>query len=496
MTTKTTKKNNVVDSVYLRTAGMDIQMPFSVNIKGETSFNLFCFRVLRIIPGKRMVCLCNYNGIRVVAKFFLNKKKGAAHCLREERGINALKKAGLSTPDIIFKGFIDPDGLPTLGFQEITPVRDIMDVPEVKKTGMQGSSFIERVVKIIAKQHEAGLFQADIHKENFLLTHDEVYSIDGSSVNLRNFGRPLSKAKSLKNLGIFFAQFKPCHDNIILPAFNEYASRRSWQKNQKLYNCLLKKIKFYRKLRKKKFLKKIFRESTAFVCKKNMHNYLICNRELYTKGMARFFNDPDALLDKGEILKNGNTSTVALVEMDKKHFVVKRYNIKTPWHALKRCLRHTRAYTSWRNSNMLIFYDILTPRPVAFYEKRFGPLRSTAYFIMEHIDGIDAMTFFQPKNIKTCGAKKIVQRFGDLFKSLADRSISHGDFKATNFIIKNGKIYVIDLDGMQEHRFKWRFKRAFNKDCRRMIKNWSNDPQIAGQISGQLSEILRISLSQ
>ena len=481
------KKNNIVDSLYLRTAGMDIQMPFFVNIKGKSSFDLFCFRVLRLIPGKRMVCLCNYNGIRAVAKFFLSKKKGAVHCSREEQGINALKKAGVMTPDIIFKGFIAPDGLPILGFQEITPSRDIMDIPETKKTGVQSNKLVGRVIKSIAKQHEAGLCQDDIHKGNFLLTDDEIYSIDGSSVDLRNSGRPLSQTKSLKNLGLFFAQFKPGHDNIIFPAFNEYARKRSWQKNQKLYNCLLKKIKFYRKLRKKRILKKIFRESTAFVCKKNMRNYLICDRKLYTKGMARFFDDPDALLDKGKILKNGNTSTVALIEIDKKHFVVKRYNIKNPWHALKRCLRHTRAYTSWRNSIMLIFFDILTPKPVAFYEKRFGPFRSTGYFIMEHIDGTDAMTFFQSENIKTCETKKIAARFGGLFKSLADNSISHGDFKATNFIIKNGEIYVIDLDSMQEHRFKWGFKKAFNKDCRRMIKNWSNNIKI----SDQMSEILR-----
>ncbi|MBW1746795.1 MAG: hypothetical protein JRJ25_11240 [Deltaproteobacteria bacterium] len=86
--------------------------------------------------------------------------------------------------------------------------------------------------------------------------------------------------------------------------------------------------------------------------------------------------DPDSVIDSSRLLKEGNSSTVALAEVNGKLLVIKRYNIKNFIHALKRYLRNTRAWTSWRNAHRLELLGIPTPKPIAFLERRWGPFRS------------------------------------------------------------------------------------------------------------------------
>ena len=69
--------------------------------------------------------------------------------------------------------------------------------------------------------------------------------------------------------------------------------------------------------------------------------------------------------------------------------------------------------------------------------------------------------------------------FRNLIKQLADGSISHGDFKATNFIFSGGKLFLTDLDAMRKHRYRSKFQKEFRKDLTRFMKNWSGLPETA-----------------
>ena len=127
---------------------------------------------------------------------------------------------------------------------------------------------------------------------------------------------------------------------------------------------------------------------------------MVCDREFYDEKLIRFLSNPDLVIDESRLLKKGNTSTVALVVMSGKSLVVKRYNIKSTWHGLRRCFRRSRAWISWRNSHRLVFLGIRTAKPVAFLEKRWGPFRSKAYFITEHVDGVDLGRLFHSDRVK------------------------------------------------------------------------------------------------
>jgi len=132
---------------------------------------------------------------------------------------------------------------------------------------------------------------------------------------------------------------------------------------------------------------------------------------------------------------------------------------------------------------------IPTPKPVALLEKRWGPFRCKAYFVTEYVNGMDCHRLFHSDLSKQTDVEGLVKQFRKLLQLLADASISHGDLKATNFIVTSQGLCATDLDAMCEHRFRWRFVRAFRQDLDRLRRNWAALPEIDKMFRDQLTLI-------
>ena len=50
--------------------------------------------------------------------------------------------------------------------------------------------------------------------------------------------------------------------------------------------------------------------------------------------------------------------------------------------------------------------------------------------------------------------------------------ISHGDLKATNLLWHDGRVWLIDLDAMMQHRSDKAFSQAWRRDRARLLRNW------------------------
>jgi tRNA A-37 threonylcarbamoyl transferase component Bud32 len=481
----------IVDSRYLRSAERDVVVPFRIQLECDgLIIELVCTRILRILPRKRLVCLGQWNGWQVVAKFFLSPRCAKRHCSREERGVDALRNAGIKTPALLFKGLLEPDSTPILGFQRISQARDLAEAWKEAADDDRRCELLNLLITAIASQHEIGLKQDDLHMSNFLLVGDYIYTIDGASIDVRQMGRPLSKAESLKNLGRVYAKLYPRFAHLIPKSFRLYAENRGWQMWQDLYSRLVSEIRGHRNYRKSKYLKRVYRESSAFICRKTWHCFMVCDRDFQKVTMARFLNDLDSVIERSKLLKTGNTSTVALVDVSGHRLVIKRYSINSTWHAFKRGLRPSRAWVSWRNAHLLTFLGIPTPRPVLLLEKRWGPIRSTAYFITEYVEGTDAYHLLHLDKAEGVDKEGVARLFGELLQLLADASISHGDLKATNFVVANTRLFLTDLDAMCVHRFRWRFQLAFRRDCKRLIKNWEDITEVEQIFCAELKKFL------
>lgn len=490
---KSSDRGPVVNLHYLRSSRRDPDVPFRLKLKcSKRIVELVCVKVLRVIPGKRMVCFAQWNDRSVVAKIFLASSGAGRHCAREVRGVRALEKNGIKTPSLLCRGTLLSSCIPVLVFQRIDPSQNFSEVWKQQKKGDFRSCLLLRVVKVIAAQHATGLKQDDLHFGNFLLSGHTVYTIDGDAVDVRQIGKALGQKRSLENLALFLAQLNPRFDNLIPEAFQVYAEDRRFPSANGLYEQLVKKIRIHRHRREKAYLRKIYRECSAFMCRKDWNRFMVCNREEYDQTMDRFLSDPDPLIDSSRLLKDGNSSTVALVKIGRQCLVVKRYNIKSLQHALKRCLRPSRASVSWRNAHRLDFMGISTPKPIAFLEKRWGIFRTTAYFITEYVEGVDACHLIRAERRGDIPIQSVVKRFVKLLGLFAEAMISHGDFKAANFIVSGDKLFVIDLDGMRKHSFRWRFRKAFKRDCERLMKNWTDLPELDKMFCDQIQKLKRL----
>ncbi len=460
--------------------------PTSLQFDNKNDGVLVCEKSLRYLPGKRLVCCGNWQEKPVVAKLFLDRRSAKRHWDREKSGAELLAKRGIVTPSLLFSGHLN-DGTPLLLFEQLPGAETALDIWQQVETDQQRHLILHQLLAVIASHHCAGLWQADLHLDNFLRSDGVWYTIDADSIRSQQTGTPLDLKRSVDNLALFFAQLFPQHDHLIAAALNEYGRIRQIDRSE-LYNSLKGPLDRTRKRRRDKYIKKSYRSCTEFVRQSSFRRTVIYRRDADPERIRQLLADPDRLVEAGSCLKDGNSATVAHIPLPDGDWIIKRYNIKNLWHGLKRCLRPSRAWISWGNAHRLAISGIATPRAIAVIEKRFGPLRLGAYYICEHVEGVDAERFFRHDGPENGAGSPVAGNFVTLFDICKRIGIYHGDCKATNFLISGTKIWVIDLDAMREFKNKNIFLRRFRSDRTRFLQNWQDLPKLHQWFDDNLPE--------
>lgn len=479
------------DTQRLRLKGRELSPPFQLVLDAEPSCrNLTCTAILRHLPGKRLVCAGHRNHQPCVAKIFLDPSGCERHYQRELSGIKALQAARIPTPELLFEGRLAEGHAPVLLFRQMTAYEDLTKRLAKTDKPQECLGALRLAVKAIARLHAAGLKQRDIHPGNFLLSTHSVMIIDGDDIESPPGAIPLSPSESLSNLALFLAQFYPSFDDLLPDLVTVYAASRNLPETNRLQEIVRSETQRWRKWRLKKFIPKTQRSCTAFHVQKSWRRFVAWDREWYSPTWQPLIENPDSFIESGTILKAGNSATVAKITIGAQMVVVKRYNIKNAGHALRRCLRPSRAMVSWKNAHRLRFLGINTPRPLAVIERRWGFLRQRAYFIMAHMGGV---TLEQALHEAVRAQQAVEGRLDELvalLEQLATARISHGDFKATNFLLSAGRLYLADLDGMRAHRSHASFKKAFHRDLKRLLHNWQNLPLVNQRLAKRLEQFI------
>lgn len=453
-----------------------LSWPHTVHINDTDNTQLVCEEPLRVLPKKRIVCRGHWQQQPVVVKLFLDKKHAKRHARREETGSRALEAANIKTPVLLYSGQLN-DKTPVLIFEELPESQTALHLWQNLNNNGERQEFLSQLLLELANHHQAGLLQKDLHLGNFLYSQQHWYTIDGDAVDSRSTGTALNIEKSLANLALFFAQLAPRFDNLFEPALREYASQRQFDLTT-LHQSLLKKLAHERQQRRHKYIKKSYRSCSEFVRQNSFRRVAIYRRDADPDRIQQLLANPDKLITKGEILKDGNSATVARISHPDGDWVIKRYNIKNILHGLKRCLRPSRAWTSWGNTQRLNISGMATPQAFAMIENRIGPFRLGAYYICDHVIAPDALEYFQSipqeQSIECVASRNFIS----LFKRLHQLGIHHGDCKATNFLVQENQPCVIDLDAMREFSSRKRFLRAYQVDRERFLRNWQAMPEL------------------
>ncbi len=186
-----------------------------------------------------------------------------------------------------------------------------------------------------------------------------------------------------------------------------------------------------------------------------------------------FRRDPDRLLSGGTMLKDGNRSTVVRIDRGDRVYTLKRYNRMGAIHSAVHLFMRSRARWNWINGRRMQAAGLCAPRPYACLERRFGPLRCASYFLCEFVEGDMLLELVRDGRLESDGLRQVADQFSRIWKTLGDLRISHGDMKATNFIVdRQRRLWMLDLDGMRRQWGGWWWKRQRAKDRARFMKNW------------------------
>ena len=455
----------------LVTMGRHIPTPFYLELaKTEGDRKLKIDSILRVIPGKRLIGVSSWQNSTVVIKLFFQPKWWKRNFLRDVRGINLLLRHHILTPKILHQTTTSDGRGAVLIIDYLQQGVSLGSLFKEACNEDRRDNITKLALAMIGECHRAGIWQKDIHLQNFMLANEEVYLLDGGDIKAEDGGLSLDTA--LHNLAVFFAQFPVSRDSRV-DEWLDYYREKGLKLTQQATLGFHEHIRVAREIRIAKFEKKLFRSTTVTRCVKNSNRFVVYDRTIHSPELEKFIENPDNFINENNLFKAGNTSTVAEITIGGREFILKRYNIKSFWHGLTRVFKVSRASHSWRNSRVLEMLGIATPRPYLMLEERLlWQFRRRAFFLMEKVAEPNILERLETDGKLEADIDSLVKAFQKLFSTMSEYKISHGDMKATNFIFSDQGLYVLDLDAMRRHRSKSSFIDAANKDMSRFQRNW------------------------
>jgi tRNA A-37 threonylcarbamoyl transferase component Bud32 len=468
------KRIPLLNSTDIFNADCSFALPVQLQLNelGET---VYCDLLLRIVPGKRLVLAGVWHNKEVVAKIFFAAKHAKRHYERELNGLTVLSASGVPTPAILYQGLLtsyQPQSIYILLFEKIIASHHLEHLWHETGEPNKLTPLLKRMTIELATQHVLGVLQQDLHLRNFIITDKKIYTLDGDTVDY--FQNPLPKKTSLTHLALFISQLGAGTQQLQHLLLTHYAAARGWRLNQWHHLFLQQAVKKWHASRLRQYQKKLLRNSTAFIKMANAGATIMYDRSYHSPELLELLKNPDsAFMQPGiEYLKMGHSSTVAKIMLAGEPCVIKRYNITSATHGLRRCLRPTRARRSWLVGHILRLFNIATPKPIAFIEKQLLGLKGKSYLIMQYNPNLDIAKNWAKANTQT--QLKILSSMKILFAKLTEMRISHGDLKAPNILWSDKGPVLIDLDGVTLHQNQHSFQRARKKDQQRFLKNWQD----------------------
>ena len=99
------------------------------------------------------------------------------------------------------------------------------------------------------------------------------------------------------------------------------------------------------------------------------------------------------------------------------------------------------------------------------------PGGAAAYLVQDHVAGVslaarDALNADLAAQLRT------------MLSGWQELRFSHGDMKASNFVLADGALAVLDLDAAVFHRSRLRFAHRHRRDHARLRRNWAEEGRI------------------
>lgn len=446
------------------------ELPLELNIKCTWPQNqdesVLCDNLLRCVEGRRQVYEASWGNKKTIVKVFSHIISAKKHTNREWYGLINLQKQGLNAPKPLFYGKTQ-DNLWAVVIEKITDSTTAIDCLNETKDKAEKLNLLLKICQVIAKQHNKGILQNDLHLGNFLIANDQIYALDPGQ--MRFLPSELTRNESIRQLAMLLASLPNNDRQFIWILSREYFRVRKWNFQKSDEKLLSRLLIVQTKTAIRKSLKKWLRTSKKSI-QIETDDYSIvfdrdfCNRTESLDLLERI----DNLMDQGRILKDGNTCYVSRLTWNNQDIVIKRYNHKGFIHSFRHTIKGSRARRAWIQAHRLDMLEVATPKPLAYIEQRKGGLIWTSYLITEYVQGREFCYFLEDQNISEQDRSQTKQQVIDLLDNIGKYKISHGDLKHSNILITQKGPTITDLDAMKVHRWNWTYKARRVKDMERL----------------------------
>lgn len=444
------------------------EFPFQLIIKRieNNSESLLCIDLLRIVPGRRIVYDALWNRRSVIAKVFSHKLSAKRHLRREWRGLSQLAHRKLNTPQPLFYGRTE-DGRWAVVAEKIAESVTALDVFNDLQELDDKLALLIRTGRELARQHIKGVLQKDLHLGNFLIQGEKVFTLDAGQ--MRFLPGEIGRKKSVVQLAMLAAWIPGRQKEAIAILCKNYFKVRDWHLRKSDEVLFQKQLASYYKRAISKGLRKSLRTSSRHLRIRYKQYFAVFDRSFCLEvESSDFIEQADALMDVGEILKNGNTCYVSRLTWNGREVVVKRYNHKGLIHSLRHTIRRSRARRCWLHGHRLRMLNISTPKPLAYIEYRRGFLIWKSYVITEYVKGQKLYHFLRDKSISEKQRSCIIKQLKNILDEMEKSRITHGDLKHTNILITNNGPVLTDLDAMHVHKWNCSYRIRRAKDLERI----------------------------
>ncbi|MBT7335263.1 MAG: hypothetical protein HN856_12865 [Gammaproteobacteria bacterium] len=448
-----------INAAALVQADRSINVPFTLEVcltaglgaEQLPATQLTVETITRLLPGRRISGVAQHEGRSVFVKLFYGKA-AARYWQRELAGASLLARSKVSSPAMLAQGKTLCGGGYFIFYAAL---------PAPRALETHDSDDMHAAVGLLAQLHEADLVHSDPHIFNFLHSSQAHYVVDADGIEQSKRLR-----QQLTNLATLLAQRTPLDDRGIKTLWSSYIRVRGQLRDDAGALLLVQKLTLrQRALRVRRYLRKTQRDCTPFRYDKSFSHVALCQREHWLR-LQPFIAQPDVVMSQGEVLKEGNSATVVRIQFNNMSYIVKRYNLKNTWHWLKRMIKR-RARRAWVNGHRLDLLGIRTARPIALLERRWGFFNGICYLVMEDVGSVTLQEVMvkNPQMIESLSLP-----ITEVLLGLSAARLIHGDLKATNFVVYEQRVALIDYDGLAVGRS--------NKDKTRFLANWDNYPQL------------------
>jgi tRNA A-37 threonylcarbamoyl transferase component Bud32 len=435
-------------------------------------------------------------------------------CLRSPKGrrendqLLELAKRGVPAPEPLGWGAGREWGCES--FALTRALDDVVPLTRLSVDASQRHGLADALGRFLAKLHEAGVDQRDLHLGNVLARsapdgNFDLFLVDLDAVRI---GAALDRGRSLANLAILGSGcYAATARTDRLRFLRRYAANRGWldPANDRCGPRELADLAAAIERQTWAYCQTFWARRDERCLRTNRYYRVIAEgsfvgmalRGVDEDWLARLCRDPDSLFhERGvKVLKDSKTSTVAEIvapiDGTPRRVILKKIGATRwtdPWTAL---VRPTPILRSWVSGQGLLERNLPTPRPLVMVHRRRHGLWHDGYLVTEKLDGVQELDDYVKGLAELPAAERRrrlwrqIERVARAIRDLHRRHLSHRDLKAPNllvttidnedtpagaaraiwsspFPVANTTLWFIDLVGVSRHARLGRRRRVQN----------------------------------